>query len=56
VPLAHLFLRARQRARVARLLVAVLGRPDSHDWIRGARAAALQDALRVGVSEDLSLA
>ena len=56
LPAASAFLQWRGRVRVARLLQAVLGRPNSHSVLRCARASALGDSLRVGVSEDGCLA
>jgi len=55
-PLSTMLHRARKRVRVARLLAALLDHDASHEWLRGARHAALLDSLRVGVSSDSSLA
>jgi hypothetical protein len=55
-PYAHAFLCERRRARVILLLQAALACEQSHSWVRGAKARALQDCLRVGISSDYTLA
>ena len=55
-PIASYFLKWRRRIRVGRLLQLLLARDNSHRWLRGAVAVALQDNLRLGVSGDFTLA
>lgn len=55
-PYAYAFLCERRRTRVVLLLQATLACELSHSWIRGAKARALQDCLRVGISSDYTLA
>lgn len=55
-PASVLLHKWRKRVRVLRLMHVLLAPRRSHAWLKDARAVALQDSIRIGVSGDCALA